>query len=55
MAGTLLNLVLLGFLFLVSFLCVVAPLAALAFMFWQWHKELAESLRLKQVRSTQVR
>jgi hypothetical protein len=55
MAGTLLNLLLLGFLLLMAFLCVAAPLAALSFMFWQWHKELAESIRLKQVRSTQVR
>jgi hypothetical protein len=29
--------------------------AALGFIFWQWHKELAESIRLKQVRSTQIR
>lgn len=55
MAGTLLNLVLLGFLFLIAFFCVAAPLAALGFMFWQWHKELSESMRLRQVRSTQVR
>jgi uncharacterized metal-binding protein len=55
MAGTIVNLVLLGFLFLVAFLCVVAPLAVLAFMFWNWHKELSEIGRLKQARSTQVR
>ncbi len=55
MAGTVVNLVLLSFLFLVAFLCVVAPLAVLSFMFWNWHKELAEMNRLKQARSTQVR
>jgi Flp pilus assembly protein TadB len=55
MAGTFLNLFLLGFLFVTAFLCVAAPLAALAFMFWQWHKELAQGIRLKHVRSTQVR
>lgn len=55
MAGTLINLLSLAFLFLVASLCVVAPLAALLFMFWHWHQELTELNRLKQARSTQVR
>lgn len=55
MAGTVLNLVLLGFLFLAAFFCVIGPLAALAFMFWHWHRELTQIMRLRQVRSTQVR
>jgi hypothetical protein len=50
-----LNLFFLGFLFLVFALCFAMPVAALGFMFWHWHKELAESSRLPQVRSTQVR
>ena len=55
MAGTVVNLVLLGFLFLAGILCVTAPLVALGFMFWHWHKELREMARLKQTRSMQVR
>jgi hypothetical protein len=55
MAGTVVNLALLGFLFLLAFLCLVAPVTLLAFMFWNWHKELAEMNRLKQAKSTQVR
>jgi len=53
--GTLLNLFLLLIVILASVLCVVAPVAVLGVMFWKWHKELAESVRLRQARSTQVR
>lgn len=55
MAASLLNLVLLLLLILVSVVCVLAPVGALSVMFWKWHKELAESIRLRQARSTQVR
>jgi hypothetical protein len=55
MAGTVVNLILLGFLFLAAFVCVIAPLGALGVMFWHWHIELNEMLRLRQARSTQVK
>jgi hypothetical protein len=55
MMGTLLNFFLLLIVILGSVLCVLAPLAVLGVMFWKWHKELAESVRLRQARSTQVR
>ncbi|HTW25309.1 MAG TPA: hypothetical protein VMD78_17030 [Candidatus Baltobacteraceae bacterium] len=55
MMGTLLNLFLLLIVILASVLCVLAPVATLAVMFWKWQKELAESIRLRQARSTQVR
>lgn len=54
MAETL-NLLSLGFLFMIFAVCCVAPVAALGFMFWHWHKELTEISRLRQVCSTQVR
>jgi len=55
MAGTVVNLLLLGLLFLAAVVCIVAPLGALGVMFWHWHKELDQIGRLKQARSTQVR
>jgi uncharacterized metal-binding protein len=55
MAGTVLNLLFLGFLILAATVCIVAPLGALCVMFWHWHKELEQIIRLKQARSTQVR
>jgi hypothetical protein len=55
MTGTVVNLLLLGFLFLAAFLCLAVPLGALAVMFWHWHRELSEIVRLRQARSTQVR
>jgi len=55
MMGTLLNLFLLLVVILGSVLCVLAPVTVLGVMFWKWHKELAESLRLRQARSTQIR
>ena len=54
MAGTVLNLLLLGLLFAAALLCVIVPLGALAIMFWHWHKELTENSRLRQARSTQI-
>jgi hypothetical protein len=55
MMGALLNLFLLFIVILGSALCVFGPVAVLGVMFWKWHKELAESFRLRQARSTQVR
>jgi hypothetical protein len=55
MMDALLNLFLLIVVILGSVLCVFAPVTVLSVMFWKWHKELAESLRLRQARSTQVR
>ena len=55
MMGALLNLFLLLIVVLGSVLCIFAPVAVLGAMFWKWHKELAESIRLRQARSTQVR
>ena len=55
MTGTVLNAILLGLLILAAILCIFAPLTALGIMFWHWHRELKETLRLRQARSTQVR
>ena len=55
MMGALLNLLLLLIVIAGLVVCVVAPVAVLGVMFWKWQKELAESLRLRQARSTQVR
>jgi hypothetical protein len=55
MTETVVNLFLLGLLFVAVVVCIVAPLGALGVMFWHWQKELAEIGRLKQARSTQVR
>lgn len=55
MAGTVLNLLVLGFLFLAVFLCVLAPLGALGIMFWNWQRELSQIALLKRSRSTQVK
>ena len=55
MAGTVVNLLLLVLLFLAAIVFIVAPLGALGFMFWRWHKELEQIMRLKEARSTQAR
>jgi len=55
MMGALLNLFFLLLVILGSVLCVFGPVTVLGVMFWKWHKELAESVRLRQARSTQVR
>ena len=55
MGRTIVNLLLLSTLFTASALCVIAPLTALAVTFWHWQKELAQSLRQRPTRSTQVR
>ena len=55
MAGTVVNLLFLGFLFVAVAMFVIAPLGALGVMFWHWHKELNQMIRLRQVRSTQIR
>lgn len=35
--------------------CILAPLTVLGVMFWHWQKELKESMRLRQARTTQIR
>lgn len=54
MGETIANLLLLGLLFTVGVLLVVGPLTALGIMFWNWHKELSKSVRLRQARTTQI-
>lgn len=55
MMGTLLNFFLLLIVVLTSALCVLAPVVVFGAMFCKWHSEFAESARLRQTRSTQVR
>ena len=55
MAGTVVNLLLLGLLVSAAVLCVLVPIGALGVMFWHWRKELNQIIRLRQARSTQVR
>lgn len=55
MAGSVLSGVLLGLLILATAVLILGPLSVLAFMFWQWQKELKASMRLRQARTTQVR
>jgi hypothetical protein len=55
MTGTSVSVVVSIILILASLLCIFGPLAALGVMFWHWHRELKETARLRQARSTQVR
>jgi hypothetical protein len=55
MAGTVVNLLLLGLLFAACVLCVLGSLGALGIMFWHWHRELAEIARLRQARTTHIK
>jgi O-antigen/teichoic acid export membrane protein len=55
MAGAATNLVLLALLIGAAIVGVFGPLTALSVMFWHWRKELLETARLRQARSTQVR
>ncbi len=55
MAGTVVNAILLGLLVLAGAACIFAPLTALGVMFWHWQKELKESIRMRQARTTQIR
>lgn len=55
MTGTVTNVLLLSLLVLGSILLIFGPLTALAVMFWHWHRELKESNRLRQARTTQTR
>lgn len=55
MAGTVLSSVLLGLMIVAAAVLILGPLSALGFMFWHWQKELKESMRLRQARTTQVR
>jgi len=54
-AGAVLHLSLLGLTISAVAVCVLGPVAVLGFMLWQWQKELKESIRLRQARSTQFR
>jgi hypothetical protein len=54
-AGTMLNGLLLGLIILAAVVCILAPLTALGVMFWHWQKELKQSMRLRQARTTQIR
>lgn len=53
MTGTVVNALLLLLLVLGAILLIFGPLTALGVMFWHWHKELRESVRLRQARTTQ--
>jgi hypothetical protein len=55
MTGTAANLFLLALLITAAVVCIFGPLTALGVMFWHWHKELSESARTRQARTTQVR
>ena len=55
MTGSVVNGALLGLLILAALVCILAPLAALGIMFWKWQKELRETSRQRQARTTQVR
>lgn len=54
-AGAIVNALLLGLLVLGVAVSILAPLTALGVMFWHWQKELKESMRLRQARTTQIR
>jgi len=55
MAGTIVNVLLVIVLVAGATLLFFGPITALGVMFWHWHKELRESLRLRQARTTQLR
>jgi hypothetical protein len=55
MASTVTMFVLLSVIAMGAALCVFGPLTALGVMFWNWHKELRQSARLRLARTTQVR
>jgi len=55
MTGSLVNVIVLLLVVLATAVCIVGPLAILGVVFWHWRKELAESARLRQARTTQIR
>lgn len=55
MVNTVLSGVLLGLMILAVTALILAPLTALGVMFWHWQRELKESVRLRQARTTQIR
>jgi hypothetical protein len=55
MMGTVVSVLLLVVLVLGALLLFFAPLTALGVMFWHWHRELRDSIRLRQARTTQMR
>lgn len=55
MASTVTMFLLLSMVAMGAALCVFGPLTALGVMFWNWHKELRQSARMRLARTTQVR
>jgi hypothetical protein len=49
MAEAVVNLVFLGIVFLALILCLIAPIAALGYILWHWHKESTELSRSRKV------
>ena len=54
MTGTVLNLFVLALFLLAVVVLIGIPLLAMGFFFWNWKKELAESIRTRQARTTYV-
>jgi hypothetical protein len=54
MTGTVLNLFLLSLFIVAVLILIVAPLLVMTIVFWYWKKELAESIRTRQPRTTYV-
>ena len=54
MTGTVLNLFLLSLFLVAVLVLIVAPLLVMTIVFWYWKKELAESMRLRQPKTTYV-
>lgn len=55
MGGTVLNLFLLSLFIFAVLVLLVAPLLVMTIVFWYWKKELAESIRTRQPRTTYVK
>ena len=55
MASTVTMFLLLSMVAMGAALCVFGPLTALGVMFWNWHKELRQSARMRLARTTQLR
>jgi hypothetical protein len=55
MSATFTMILLLSVIALGVIFCVFGPLAALGIMFWNWHKELRQSSRLRLARTRQTR
>jgi len=55
MTGDMVNILLAAVLILACIACILGPLAVLGVMFWNWHKELRQTSKLRLARSTQFR